>query len=138
MGTRADFYVGKGKRMEWLGSLGWDAYPHGIPKDIRWAKCKAEYMEAVAAFLAGRDDATLPKQGWPWPWDSSHTTDYAYTFSGGRVWASAFGARWFLATHKREFQTGKVWFPNMKGHKRVTLGPRSGLMVIAEKRRVAK
>ncbi len=135
MGTRADFYVGKGKRMEWLGSVAWDAYPSGIPKELRTSKSLAKYKEAVAHFLANRDDATLPKMGWPWPWDSSHTTDYAYTFSGGRVWASGFGARWFRATRKREFQTGKVWFPNMKGCKRVTLGPRSGLMVITGKQK---
>ncbi len=139
MGTRADFYTGKGKRMEWLGSVAWDAYPSGIPKELRTSKSLAEYKEAVGHFLANREDATLPKMGWPWPWDSSHTTDYAYTFSAGQVWASAYGAPWFLATDESdrpddEDETRKVWFPNMKGHKRVTLGPRSGLMVITERR----
>ena len=34
MGTRADFYVGKGKDSEWLGSIAWDWYPDGIPDNI--------------------------------------------------------------------------------------------------------
>lgn len=30
MGTRADFYVGKGPNAEWLGSTAMDGYPEGI------------------------------------------------------------------------------------------------------------
>jgi hypothetical protein len=29
MGTRADFYVGRGKDAEWLGSVAFDGYPSG-------------------------------------------------------------------------------------------------------------
>jgi hypothetical protein len=32
MGTRADFYVGRGGQAEWLGSIAWDGYPSGIDK----------------------------------------------------------------------------------------------------------
>jgi hypothetical protein len=30
MGTRSDFYVGKGKDAEWIGSIAWDGYRSGI------------------------------------------------------------------------------------------------------------
>ena len=30
MGTRADFYIGKGTDAEWLGSIAWNGYPDGI------------------------------------------------------------------------------------------------------------
>jgi hypothetical protein len=29
MGTRADFYVGRGETAEWLGSIAWDGNPGG-------------------------------------------------------------------------------------------------------------
>jgi hypothetical protein len=30
MGTRADFYVGRGETAEYLGSIAWDGYPDGL------------------------------------------------------------------------------------------------------------
>lgn len=30
MGTIADFYVGRGPKAEWIGSIAWDGYPDGI------------------------------------------------------------------------------------------------------------
>jgi hypothetical protein len=30
MGTRADFYVGRGPDAEWLGSVAMDGYPSGV------------------------------------------------------------------------------------------------------------
>jgi hypothetical protein len=30
MGTRADFYIGRGTEAEWLGSVAWDGYPGGV------------------------------------------------------------------------------------------------------------
>ena len=34
MGTRADFYIGRGATAEWIGSIAWDGYPDGIPAPI--------------------------------------------------------------------------------------------------------
>lgn len=94
MGTRADFYVGRGLEAEYLGSIAWDGYPYdrhpgGVPLLVTRAKSESKYREAVTAFLAGREDATKPAQGWPWPWENSSTTDYAYAFDKGRVFACA-------------------------------------------------
>lgn len=117
MGTRADFYVGKGPDAEWLGSVGWDGYEWAEDEKnpIRKAKTEEEYRAAVATMLSGRDDSTTPDRGWPWPWDTSETTDYAYYFHEGAVKWENFGGEW----------------PNMSKKKNVALGGnRSGLIII--------
>jgi len=120
MGTRADYYVGRGPKAEYLGSTAWDGYPEGIPDEIKTASGESQFKHAVDAFLKTRKDATFPKDGWPWPWDDSKTTDYAYAFENGKVLISQFG-KW---NDKKN-----ISFPNMKTRKKVTLGPRSGIMV---------
>jgi hypothetical protein len=131
LGTRADFYVGRGLDAEWLGSIAWDGYE--IPDSIRRAKERGAYRKAVKRFLEGRDDATFPKDGWPWPWEDSATTDYAYAFDGVRTYGSVFGGPWWSA--KREPQDEpkgkKAIFPNMKGKMNVQFGgKRSGMLVV--------
>lgn len=93
MGTRADFYVGKGKKAKYLGSIAWDGYPEGVDEKVLKAKTKAEFEKAVLDFLKDRDDSTAPSQGWPWPWDNSQTTDYAYLFDKTEVKISCFGRK---------------------------------------------
>ena len=138
MGTRADFYVGRGKDAEWLGSIAFDGYPSGIDGEILLAATKAEYLVAVNKFFGnGRDDVTLPANGWPWPWNNSRTTDYAYAFDDGKVYANCFGYEWFLATEDqpdREYdknENKKCEFPDMSGKKNVTYEKRSGLIVVS-------
>ena len=136
MGTRADFYVGRGKNAEWLGSIGWDGYPDGIERTLLDSRSEAVFRKRLAAFFKGRDDVTLPAQGWPWPWDDSGTTDYAYVFDRGRVYASGFGHKWHIATWAppekwyERHSNHKVEFPDMSARKAVTLGKRSGLIVL--------
>lgn len=103
MGTRADFYVGIGRDAEWLGSIAFDGFTGDVfdgstdtlsptPDDESAWRCD------IARYLAGRDDSTLPDRGWPWPWDDSGTTDYAYAYDPvtDRVLGSGFGGPWFL------------------------------------------
>lgn len=136
MGTRADFYVGRGKGAEWLGSIAWDGYPDGDVADIFGATDEAGWRAAVAGMLAKREDGTVPDEGWPWPWNDSRTTDYAYTFDEGKVWFSCFGHPWHDAKEKakdRDFDPcvgRKVPFPDMSARKAVTLGKRSGVIVM--------
>lgn len=133
MGTRVDFYVGRGLQAEWLGSYPYDGYPEGIPESLREAKTEAEYRGAVARYLAeNADAATLPAAGWPWPWDDSRTTDYAYAFDSGRVYGSRFGRAWFDASKPEPDDSAKdaAVFPDMRARKAVTLGPKSGLIVL--------
>lgn len=134
MGTRADFYIGRGESAEWIGSIAWDGHPDGIDEDIFKSKTGEEFRERVSVFLSARRDRSLPADGWPWPWDTSATTDYAYAFDGEAVHASCFGHAWFDPTKERpDDDGGKVAvFPNMKDmNRRPTFGPHSGVMVIS-------
>lgn len=140
MGTRADFYVGRGTEAEWLGSIAWDGHPESIADPVKQAATEEAFRAAVAAFLV-RKDATHPADGWPWPWNDSGTTDYAYAFDGGKVYGSCFGRAWFDPTiaPKDEDEDGPAdeadeeapgaVFPNMEDRKAVAWGARSGVMV---------
>jgi hypothetical protein len=134
MGTRADFYVGRGVNAEWLGSIAWDGHPPAIQHAHRLfdATDEADWRAKVAAMFAARDDATLPEQGWPWPWTDSGTTDFAYTWDEGAVHASAYGQRWFdpRGGEPEEETPREAVFPDMSARKNVTLGRRSGLIVL--------
>ena len=135
MGTRADFYVGRGAKAQWLGSIGWDGYPKGIPAWVRRAPDELRYRLKVSDFLNGREDKTLPEDGWPWPWEDSSTTDYAYAFDEGKVWASSFGGDWFpvwnLRKREPDSEGAALVFPNMKDAKqREKFGPHSGIIII--------
>lgn len=128
MGTRADFYVGRGKSAEWIGSIAFDGYPDepGVDKAVWSATSESAYRAAVADELARQTDtSTHPKQGWPWPWDTSATTDYAYAFDDGKVWASVFGNNWFeVAVRRWDANDGwvvsktKAVFPSMSRRRR--------------------
>lgn len=132
MGTRADFYVGRGENAEWLGSIGWDGYPSGIDTTVLAAEDADTFRASVEEFLRGHD-GIFPREGWPWPWDTSHMTDYAYAFDGGKVYASCFGSAWFdakLEPEERTKEKGAV-FPDMSKRKNVQMGPRSGAIIVS-------
>lgn len=133
MGARADFYARNGEAIEWLGSVAWDGYLWAEQEDsaIREASTSDEFRCAVAAELAGRDDATLPIEGWPWPWDDSRTTDYAYLFDGDK------GLRIFSFGREvnEDRETAEKWdgFPNMAEQKNVQWGAKSGVIVVGSR-----
>ena len=133
MGTRADFYVGRGESAEWIGSIGWDGYPDGIPTAVLSASTEADFRKAVEVFASDRNDFTAPDQGWPWPWDNSRTTDYAYAFDAENVWASRFGRDWFEASNPepepRSTEKTAV-FPDMSGRKATAYDQRSGMIIV--------
>lgn len=118
MGTRADFYIGNDEKAEWLGSIAYDGYR--MPDEITKAKTEEEFRAAVTQELLSRDDATVPYQGWPWPWDCSDTTDYHYWFFDGNVHVGKF----------KDIPEGVTAFPDMSAKKNVTLGARSGLLIL--------
>ena len=132
MGTRADFYVGRGDDMQWIGSIAWDGYPDGIKSEILTTANEDEFRAEVLAFIASRDDGTKPEMGWPWPWNTSSTTDYAYAFDGGEVFASCFGSPWWLAANEQpeEGEGSAPNFPDMQSIKRTDYGDRSGVIFV--------
>lgn len=137
MGTRADYYIGRGKDAEWLGSSAWDGYPSGV-QPVVWANTMEAFTRAVARRVAKHDGST-PEDGWPWPWDNSRTTDYAYAWDDGRVWVSCFGMEWVPAREWDSMEQEAMdalaqdvaEFPDMSDRKSVTFGPRSGLIVVS-------
>lgn len=158
MGTRADFYVGRGPQAEWLGSIAWDGYPEGIAADVLKARTENAFRSAVTAFIAGRDDGTKPEMGWPWPWNDSGTSDYGYCFDGGLTWWSDYAreederAGWSGLDGVKpgtpgwsclepdsypgvddghRFEAGVNVWPDMSARKNVTMGARSGVIVVS-------
>lgn len=130
MGTRADFYVKKENQMTWLGSIGWDGYPDGINSEVFEATTEEEFKEKINAFFSERDDVSLPANGWPWPWNDSSTTDYAYIFENNKVMGSCFGAGVFDPLKNEDDEGELPEFPNMSNLKNVAFGKKSGLIVI--------
>lgn len=133
MGTRADFYVGRGEKAEWLGSIAFDGHPDGNPESILDCKTEEEYRNKVEELLQSLDHATFPKDGWPWPWKTSELTDFSYAFDNGLVYACCFGYQWWVATNDMPKLEGNIKhciFPDMSAVKNVTLGRRSGLIFI--------
>ena len=146
MGSLADFYVGRGKKAEWLGSIAYDGYPDGNPEPILTADNEASYRQRVMAVIAGTDSGTFPEQGWPWPYDDSVLTDYAYAFEDGKVWISCFGCAWYddpqleQEDDVEELDVNraiKAVFPNMCHRKNnPSIGSiRSGIMLIGGKKK---
>ncbi len=138
MGTRADFYIGKGKDAEWIGSIAWDGCRDGIDKQILNCESSAAFRHAVESFFANRDDVTLPEQGWPWPWNTSSTSDCSYWFFNDQVWDEF---QDHYAPCSQPEATDENWdvfaddldsidYPDMSAIQNVTFGRGSGLIVI--------
>jgi hypothetical protein len=135
MPTRADLYAGNGPGAEWLGSYKFDGEPAALDKAILKATSLQGYREAVFAHLNERHDATLPHEPWPWLWEDSSLTEYAYTWSNGALWACGSG-EWFLVDPttpsfgewpEKGFTPvlgGKPEWPNMKARKYISRGRR--------------
>jgi hypothetical protein len=134
MSTRADFYVGRGEIAEWLGSIAFDGYPGGNPKILFASVDENNYRERVGSLAQSCSSHwTSPEDGWPWPWETSRTTDYAYAFDDGQVWYSCFGRSWQTDPESdlSHESSEEVPFPDMTDRMNVQLfGPRSGLLVL--------
>ncbi len=141
MGTRADFYIGRGESAEWLGSIAFDGYPDGVPEPLLGCASEKEFRDAVQTVASENDHFTRPEQGWPWPWEDSGTTDYSYAYDDARVYVTCFGHGWITGskwlqaqgTDEAEELFGsdeKLPFPNMKDRQNVTFGQRSGVILL--------
>jgi hypothetical protein len=136
MGTRADFYIGKGKEAEWLGSIAFDGYPEKNAPPMESGAIIAiteGAFRAAVANLSKQDDFTDPKLGWPWPWEDSTTTDFAYCFVGDHVEVFCFGRPYDLAHPDDEIEGPEAEFPDMTRRQNVTYGRRSGALFLGRK-----
>lgn len=149
MGTRADFYIETNTGMEWIASYPCDGYPDGKAQEIGLyqAKTADEFMNLLYECLGSA--ATFPEMGWPWPWNDSRGTDFAYLFrptkgmvfvsDGLRCWLTI--PEYTLTLAEKGYEEFYEWwdslswvrgcpqFPDMSELKKTTLGPRSGLIV---------
>jgi hypothetical protein len=136
MGTRADFYVKKEKQLEWIASIAWDGYPNGIDKPVLKSKTEKTFRSNLQRFLNKRTDVTYPKDGWPWPWNDSRITDYAYIFEKDKVQCSCFGSILFdpLKTEPEDLEkVHPKFFPDMSKIKNVAMGNRFGIIISTRK-----
>ena len=132
MGTRADFWVrDKLHKMTWIGSIAYDGYPEGIEDNILKSKTAPAFTKNVHTFMTARMkpcntckgtgndptgkhsicidcpamDATFTHEGWPWPWETSETTDYAYIFDMElkKVLISGYGGTTYTINESKRF-----------------------------------
>jgi hypothetical protein len=139
MGTRADFYIldeSKQKTWEWLGSVAYDGHPSNFITEIESSSI-VEFHNRVTFVLKDREDATISSQGWPWPWKTSHTTDYSYVYNVrlGRVVVNCFKRiiipLWKTRSGYSEYTPFRFKFPVMDVENAVEIGKRrSGTGVI--------
>lgn len=141
MGTRADFYIATVDNAaqsvidaEWLGSVAMDGYPSGIGRGMSFASDAEDFRGRVARLLSERSDASTPGDGWPWPWENSRTTDYAYVWDGAEVRVFCFGypSSW-NENDDREEEGGKWAFPDMGKGNAAAGSKRSGVLVFTVK-----
>ncbi len=147
MGTRCDFYIMKKKpKLIWMGSYGWDGYPSGEPEGMGLHKVNNEedFKSRILSFLEEKQGYIAGKDGWPWPWDNSKTTDFYYIFFEGKVYVSCFGGGLieindYLENEEKindEEDIDKLIvdldyeLPDMSKIKKVDLGKSSGIITI--------
>lgn len=149
MGTRSDFYIGIGKNAEWIGSVAYSGMPEAIAEyGIFGAATELEFRSLISQ-LHSLEHFTRPEQGWPWPWNDSLKSDYAYVFHEGRVvfgsgywespkWIDAKGYARDRSMPGRSEKNCRAdnlsgiddfEFPDMRDRKNVALDGRSGFMM---------
>ncbi|PRY29215.1 hypothetical protein [Umezawaea tangerina] len=94
--TTADLYDETGRRARWLGALHGNADPETLRalasgRLLLEATDPATFADAVLDLLAvfterGLGRSHHPRDGWPWSWPHSCTTDWGYIFDRGRAW----------------------------------------------------
>lgn len=94
MGTRADFYIERDDKFEYLGSVQYDGYEvdnedYPICKRLKRSKTEKSFLKNLKEYEDWRNSEPQSCnhffKEWPWPWPNSHTTDYSYVFIKDKV-----------------------------------------------------
>ncbi|VVJ22699.1 Uncharacterised protein [Amycolatopsis camponoti] len=90
MSSYTDFYLGRGEKADWIGSLRGECYPENflVVAPLRMALTATDartFRAAVTNTLNCWEAEHLGQAyhrelGWPWPWYSSHTSSWIITF----------------------------------------------------------
>lgn len=137
--TRADFYVGRGLKARWVGSIAFDGYPGERTREVMLSESARDFRSNVRRLR--KDDGgdyTDQSMGWPWPWRDSSRTDYAYAWDRGRVYVCCFGGPWFAVTQAivNGAFPSDAEFPEMDTSSAAPVGSdRSGSLVLEVGRR---
>jgi len=126
--TTADFYIG----YEWLGSI-YGGHPTEVGGDILVrTRSAVDYRRRVIAFLLANPKASsLLDEGWPWPWLTSHETEYVYRFhQEDKVWVHKKGSG-FWKCGRKKIADDCGWFPCMADVQNVGITSRSGMILVA-------
>ncbi|MEO1208843.1 MAG: hypothetical protein AAFX78_04795 [Cyanobacteria bacterium J06638_20] len=89
---------------------------------------QGRYREVVEEILSSVSHSTTPDQGWPWPWDDSSVTDYAYCWDGSRV-VIASDDELEEDDEPEPFPRIPFMLPNQSHRRNVALDERSGLVI---------
>ncbi len=113
MGTRCDFYLGRGPQARWLGSIARDAYVDAMAERFRDVTTPELFQERLQAVFA--EYGEIPASaGWPWPWRDSHTTDTVVAFDQGQCWTAHPERVWASLERYDEPTSEPLTFPDMR------------------------
>lgn len=85
---KADFYIGKDKDALWLGSLSKVSSPDRLAEEVLSATTRESYKGRVKKMLMKSKYSFLPGGGWPWVWETSELSDFAYFFFDEKVYVT--------------------------------------------------
>lgn len=95
--SKADFYIGRGKNMKWIGSCidGFPPCENGRSEitAICSSKKEKDFIKRVNEMLENKvHEGAKPEDGWPWAYNDSIKTNYIYVFSYNNVKCSCYGS----------------------------------------------
>lgn len=119
MGTRCDFYLGRGPAARYLGSIGHDAYVDAMAERFENVHSEAEFESRLQLVFSEYGEIPASK-GWPWPWRDSATTDTVVAFDQGQCWTRHPDNVWALLSTFDEPTDQPCVFADMRSEQEAT------------------
>ncbi len=113
MGTRCDFYLGRGPLAQYLGSIGHDAYVDAMAERFEGIQTQDAFNARLTEVFAEYGEIKA-EHGWPWPWRDSHTTDTVVAFDGGQLWTNHYDGCWAPLADFENPTAQALLFPDMR------------------------
>lgn len=126
MGTRCDFYLGRGLQAKYLGSVGHDAFADEMAVVFADITTEEQFTERLKEVFSQYGEIAA-HHGWPWPWPSSVLTDTVVAFDEGRAWLRVKRdgeSRWAPASNLDDVSDMRCEFANMLEQEQSTAGGR--------------
>ncbi len=113
MGTRCDFYQGRGLQATYLGSIARDAYVDVMAERFAGVDSQDLFLERLKSVFAEYGEIPAAS-GWPWPWRDSSTTDTVVAFDQGQCWTAHPDGVWALLERFDEPTQEPLVFADMR------------------------